>query len=384
MTRQLSATEASKSGAASRWRTAALGTVCALALTGSAAAQTPTPTLPQSARRLEKRKFTSEAVERKITEVTKAIADPEVARIFEACYPNTLDTTVYFEPKDGKPDTYIITGDINAMWLRDSAAQVQAYLPLCKEDAHLAQMIVGLIHRQAGYILIDPYANAFQKDASRSSPHSKDDTEMRPGVFERKWEVDSLCYPIRLAYQYWKITGDTSAFDKQWQDAMRLVLATFRDQQRVKDQGQYRFIRGRVKAGEAGYGAPFKPTGMICSAFRDSDDPTLYLFNIPENMMALAALRQLAEIADAIMPRDGLAAEARAIARDVTKGMEEYGTINDPKYGRMYVYECDGLGQDAADGRRRQSRPGFHPVLQPRTCREPPCAGLPPFRVERG
>ena len=122
-------------------------------------------------------------------------------------------------------------------------------------------MIVGLIHRQAGYILIDPYANAFQKDSSKPSPHNKDDTEMRPGVFERKWEVDSLCYPIRLAYQYWKITGDASAFDKQWQDAMRLVLATFREQQRIKDQGPYRFIRGRVKAGEAGYGAPIKPTG---------------------------------------------------------------------------------------------------------------------------
>ena len=112
---------------------------------------------------------------------------------------------------------------------------------------------------------------------------------------------------------------------------MRLVLATFRDQQRVKNQGLYRFIRGRVKAGEAGYGAPFKPTGMICSAFRDSDDPTVYLFNIPENLFAVAALGNLAEIADAILPRDGLAAEARAIAREVAKGVEDYGMVDDPE-----------------------------------------------------
>ena len=378
-------TAACKSTAAFRRRIAALWTVGALALTGHAAAQTPTPMSPQPTRPpVEKRKFTSEAVERKIAEVTKAIADPEVARIFDACYPNTLDTTVNFEPKDGKPDTYIITGDINAMWLRDSAAQVQAYLPLCKEDAHLAQMIVGLIHRQAGYILIDPYANAFQKDATKPSPHNKDDTEMRPGVFERKWEVDSLCYPIRLAHQYWKITGDTSAFDKQWQDAMRLVLATFRDQQRVKDQGLYRFIRGRVKAGENGYGAPIKPTGMICSAFRDSDDPTVYLFNIPENLIAVAALGQLAEIADAVMPRDGLAAEARAIAREVTKGIEDYGILNDPKYGRMYAYECDGLGHtllmDDAGNPGLVSIPYFSPELAGDSAR----AGRASVCVKRG
>ena len=337
----------------------------ALTLSGVAAAQEPPP---GSARPpLEKRKFTSEAVERKISEVTKAIADPEVARIFEACYPNTLDTTVNFEANNGKPDTYIITGDINAMWLRDSSAQVQAYLSLCKEDAHLAQMIVGLIHRQAGYILIDPYANAFQKDASKPSPHNKDDTEMRPGVFERKWEVDSLCYPVLLAHQYWKITGDASPFDAQWRDAMRLVLATFRDQQRVNNQGLYRFIRGRVKAGEAGYGAPFKPTGMICSAFRDSDDATVYLFNIPENLIAIAALGHLAEIADAILPREGFAAEARAIAREAARGVEDYGVVNDAKHGRMYAYECDGLGHtllmDDAGNPGLVSIPYFSPEL---------------------
>ena len=314
-------------------------------LAGSAAlAQTPDTTPRKSMRPPpEKRKFVSEAVEKEIVRVTNAVADPDVAWIFQNCYPNTLDTTVNFTDVNGKPDTYIVTGDINAMWLRDSSAQVQAYLPLCKEDPHVAEMISGLIHRQAAYIQLDPYANAFQKDASHASPH-KDITEMRPGVFERKWELDSLCYPIRLAYQYWKATGDTATFDADWWKAMHLAEATMRDQQRKKDQGQYSFIRGRVPAGQDGHGAPIKPTGMICSAFRQSDDPTTYLFNIPENLFAITALGYLAEMADTLAPGDKFGAECRALAAEVQQGVNDYGIVDDPKWGKIYAFECDGLG----------------------------------------
>src|SRR5579871_4131104 len=161
----------------------------------------------------EKRKFHSDAVERLITEVKGAIADPQLAWIFENCYPNTLDTTVDFSTKNGKPDSFIITGDIDAMWLRDSSAQVNGYLPLCPRDPHLSNMIAGLIHRQAACIELDPYANAFYKDATRISEWKNDHTLMKPGVHERKWELNSLCYCIRLAYQYLKITKDTSPFD---------------------------------------------------------------------------------------------------------------------------------------------------------------------------
>ena len=192
-----------------------------------------------------KRKFVSTAVERTIARVKAQIADPELAWLFENCFPNTLDTTVQFRMDGGKPDTFVITGDIDAMWLRDSSAQVWPYLPLAKEDADLRRMIAGLIRRQAACILIDPYANAFLPNA-QAQPLSwavHDSTDHKPGVGERKWEIDSLCYPIRLAHGYWQNTGDSAPFDEQWARAMRLVVATFREQQRKNGPGPYHFQR---------------------------------------------------------------------------------------------------------------------------------------------
>jgi meiotically up-regulated gene 157 (Mug157) protein len=134
---------------------------------------------------------------------------------------------------NGKPDTYVITGDIDAMWLRDSTAQVWPYLPLMKEDKNLQLLIQGVIRRQTKCILKDPYANAFYKDENKISEWKSDLTQMKPGIHERKWEIDSLCYPIRLAHGYWKQTGDTSIFDQDWKEAMKLVLQTFKEQQRL-------------------------------------------------------------------------------------------------------------------------------------------------------
>jgi meiotically up-regulated gene 157 (Mug157) protein len=297
------------------------------------------------------RKFQSEAVEQVIAQVKSSIADPKLAWMFENCYPNTLDTTVDFGTRDGKPDTFVITGDIDAMWLRDSSAQVEGYLSLCREDAHLAAMIAGLIHRQSACILLDPYANAFSKDGSRVSMWHNDHTLMKPGVHERKWELDSLCYCIRLDYQYWKVTGDLSVFDDEWNRAMHVAVATMIDQQRKDGRGSYSFMRdnnGEINTqANGGYGAPFKPVGMICSAFRNSDDATTYLFNIPDNLFAVVSLRQLAEILDALSDRSGLAARSRALAAEVEAAVNQYGIIDDPwGDGKMYVYECDGLGHD--------------------------------------
>ncbi|HEV7621284.1 MAG TPA: glycoside hydrolase family 125 protein, partial [Flavisolibacter sp.] len=160
-----------------------------------------------------KRHFQSVSVEKAIAEFDAKVKDAELAWLFNNCFPNTLDTTVNHGSKNGRPDTYVITGDIDAMWLRDSSAQVWPYLSLVKEDKSLQQLIAGVINRQTYCILKDPYANAFYKDEAKISEWKSDFTDMKPGVHERKWEIDSLCYPIRLAYQYWKTTGDVSPFD---------------------------------------------------------------------------------------------------------------------------------------------------------------------------
>ena len=186
------------------------------------------------------RKFVSDAVEAKIAEVKRTIADPELAWLFENCFPNTLDTTVRTGELDGKPDTFVITGDINAMWLRDSTAQVWPYLPLAKDDARLRRLLAGVIYRQTRCILIDPYANAFNFGPT-GSEWDKDHTRMKPELHERKWEIDSLCYPIRLAHGYWKATGDSSCFDQRWRSAAALILQTFREQQRLRIAGRIPF-----------------------------------------------------------------------------------------------------------------------------------------------
>ena len=188
------------------------------------------------------RKYFSPSVESLIIEIKENIADPELAWMFENCYPNTLDTTVRYEKKNGKPDTFVITGDIDAMWLRDSSAQVWPYVSLLNEDDSLKNLIAGVINRQTKCILIDSYANAFNY-SDEGSPWQSDLTDMKPELHERKWEIDSLCYPIRLAYAYWKKTDDTSLFDDHWVKAMKLVLKTFREQQKKDGMGPYSFQR---------------------------------------------------------------------------------------------------------------------------------------------
>ncbi|MBX2858307.1 MAG: glycoside hydrolase family 125 protein, partial [Cellvibrionaceae bacterium] len=162
------------------------------------------------------RSFRSETIDSLIREVKGKIGDKKLAALFENCFPNTLDTTVQLGTLEGREDTFIITGDINAMWLRDSCAQVWPYLPYVKQDKDLRRLFRGLIHRHATSILVDPYANAFMRDPAAKSNLEwslKDITEMKPGVAERKWEIDSLCYSVRLSYGYWKQTGDHSVFD---------------------------------------------------------------------------------------------------------------------------------------------------------------------------
>ena len=211
---------------------------------------------------MSERKFTSEAVEKTIKTIKKSIADEELAWMFENCFPNTLDTTVKFYRKNNKPYTYVITGDIDAMWLRDSSAQVYPYLSLTNEDEKLKNLLKGVINKQVECVLLDPYANAFFNDANKVSEWKNDSTQMKSGIHERKWEIDSLCYVMRLSYNYWKITGDSSIFDSDWKKAMLLILQTFKEQQRKDSKGPYKFQRSNGNPLDTqfagGYGNPTK------------------------------------------------------------------------------------------------------------------------------
>jgi uncharacterized protein len=271
-----------------------------------------------------KRKFRSPAVEAVISSVSKDIRDPELAWLFANCFPNTIDTTInHFSVVDGKPDTYVITGDIWAMWLRDSTAQVWPYLPLMKDDPRLRQLIEGVIRRQVYFVLLDPYANAFVIDKNEVSKwQAYDLTEMKPGLHERKWEIDSLCYPIRLAHGYWKHTGDTRPFDADWEKAIVATVRTFREQQRKDGPGPYTFIRKPGKVGPewtfppgSEYGPPVTPVGLIASRFRPSDDEVRYQFLIPSNYFAVSSLRHAAEMLRSIRDNQTLAADCEALAR---------------------------------------------------------------------
>jgi meiotically up-regulated gene 157 (Mug157) protein len=300
---------------------------------------------------VEQRKFTSRAVEEMMARVKAGIGDPQLAWMFENCYPNTLDTTVEVVGGAEHPDTFIITGDIDAMWLRDSACQVWPYMGLAKSDSDLRRMFQGLIGRQARCILIDPYANAFLPDPKSTKALEwavGDLTEMRPGVAERKWEVDSLCYCLRLAHGYWKATGDTKPFDQEWAAAMRLVVATFREQQRKHGPGPYHFERKTEVPADTqalgGFGNPARPVGMICSMFRPSDDACIYSYYVPSNLFAVVSLRQLADMCAEIRKDAEFAVECRALASEVEAALAKYGRMKLRDGREVWAFEVDGYG----------------------------------------
>ena len=251
-------------------------------------------------KRPDSRLFVSQTVDNEIDRVSKMLKNKKLAWMFSNCLPNTLDTTIHYRTQDGEDDTFVYTGDIHAMWLRDSGAQVWPYLRFAQQDKKLQKMLKGVIRRQIKCILFDPYANAFN-DGPTGGYWMSDNTKMKPELHERKWEIDSLCYPIRLAYEYWKVTGDTSVFDDKWIKAVTSILQTFKEQQRKNGLGPYSFMRKTERASDTmlngGYGHPVKPVGLIASAFRPSDDATTFLFLVPSNFFAVTSLKKAAEIA---------------------------------------------------------------------------------------
>lgn len=280
------------------------------------------------------------SITRAVDEVCEKLEQrPVLAGMFRQCFVNTLETTTQLE-EDGT--TYVITGDIPAMWLRDSSAQVHHYLPFAGEDADVRRIIAGLIKRQMVCIALDPYANAFNRE-DNGHCYRKDSEDQSPWVWERKYEVDSLCYPFQLAYLYWKETGETGIFDDAFLKAVHTVLALWKTEQH-HENSPYSFTRNERELYEGGKGTPVDYTGMTWSGFRPSDDPCSYGYLIPSNMFAVVVLGYLGEIVSTVYGDPDLAARIEELKTEIDRGIRTYGVYEHPQYGKIYAYETDGRG----------------------------------------
>ncbi len=285
------------------------------------------------------------AMEQYVQRIEQQLEDfPDVQRMFRGCYASTYETTIRVM-EDGS--SFVITGDIPAMWLRDSAAQVRHYLPLAAEDAELSERIAGLIRRQLFCISLDPYANAFNPEPN-DARYDEDLTELTPWIWERKYEIDSLCYPIQLSYLFWRQTGRTDLFDTSFYQTMHRIIDLWIVEQRHDERSPYRFIREHCPPSDTlrnnGRGMPTSYTGMTWSGFRPSDDACTFGYLIPSNMFAVVVLGYMAEIAREIYSDEHLMARAQRLQEEIEFGIEHYGTVLHPTYGKIYAYETDGQG----------------------------------------
>ena len=270
---------------------------------------------------------------------------PELMDVFVNCYTNTLNTTV---KRMENNMTHVITGDIPAMWLRDSAAQLRPYIFLAKENEEIRELIAGLVRRQFMCITIDEYANAFN-EAPNGACWEKDDPDQNPWVWERKFEVDSLCYPLQLAYLLWKNTGCTTQFEGDFQVGVEKILEVFTTEQYHEEKSHYRFNRNngyyRDTLSRDGKGALVKSgTGLIWSGFRPSDDACTYGYLIPSNMFAVVALGYLEEMEREIFHNEELAERAKALKEEIQEAIETIGKTFTEEFGMVYAYETDGYG----------------------------------------
>ena len=277
-------------------------------------------------------------------EVSEKLKDrPKLASMFAQCFPNTLETTTK-RLDDGT--TYVFTGDIPAMWLRDSSAQLSPYIDLAAADEELRHLIAGAIQRQIRYIHIDPYANAFNEEASGAA-WAKDETDTNPWVWERKYEIDSLCYPLWLSQRYWKATGDESIFDDEFRRAVETILQIWRTEQHHREQSPYTFQRFDCPPSDTlvdgGLGAPVTHTGMTWSGFRPSDDACRYGYLVPSNMFATVVLSHVSDVAEQVWADEELAQRASDLRSDIESGLDQYAKVEHDG-NLIYAYETDGLG----------------------------------------
>ena len=318
----------------------------------------------------DKRSFISVEVDNYIETFGKKFKDATLYKIFSNCYPNTLDTTVDYD--DEKIETFIITGDIKAMWLRDSSLQIFPYLKHCPKDEHLSNMIKGLFKKQIEYILFDPYANAFNK-IPLESPWANDITykrdkdgnfinAMNPYLWERKYELDSIIFPLFSISTYYQLTKDSSVFKiLNFFEMLNKIIFVIKKERRGTDEEnenegpQYSFQRIVAEPFDSlhfGRGNPCKTCGLIKSSFRNSDDSALFPYNIPENCLLVSTFKLLIECFDNKSMDEELKKkfetvqnEIKDIMTSVKKAIYEYGVITDLKTGEKYfAFEVDGFG----------------------------------------
>lgn len=276
--------------------------------------------------------------------IGESFSDPKLAKMFERCFLSTLQTTTR-RLEDGS--YFVFTGDIPAMWLRDSAAQVRHYIPFAAYCEELNDLIKGVIRNQIKYILIDPYANAFNARPN-SCGHTGDKTLQNPHVWERKYEIDSLCYPVWLAYLFWQETKDSSIFGQDFKKALWSIIDVWKTEQRHETLSEYRFERNNCPVTDTlsrqGKGPVTEYTGLLWSGFRPSDDACEYGYLIPANMFAHVVLGYMAEIGQKIYKDEKMGAAALALQKEIGEGIKQYGLVKHDIYGLIYAYEADGRG----------------------------------------
>ncbi len=245
----------------------------------------------------------------------------------------------------GDGSAFVITGDIPAMWLRDSAAQVAPLLVLACRVPAAADLVRAVLRTQVEQVLIDPRANAFNPEPS-GAVIRRDFRPQSAWVFERKYAVDSLCAPLSLAWRTWRATGSLEHVDARFRDAARVIVNLWRHEQQ-HDSTSYVLFRRIARHGdslsEGGRGGPVGRTGMTWSGFRPSDDACTYGYHVPANAFAAVTLGQLADLLD-LVGDHLLAADARLLAAEIRQGILTSAVVDLPGHGRGFAYEVDGLG----------------------------------------
>ncbi len=287
------------------------------------------------------RLFRSDVIEEVIDKTSEVIADEDIRRMFMQCFPNTLDTTVYHQEHENTPDTFIVTGDIPAMWLRDSVNQLWPYLRFITKDEEIKNLFKGLIHRQSVCVNSDPYANAFKQEMH-------DD---KVEVWERKYELDSLAAFFRLSSGYYETTKDVSPFDDKWIQAVDKALQVIFIEQNTLNKDNHEFLfQFKTHSGHlhpavrlSGYGYPSKHCGLSRCVFRPSDDESVFPYLIPANAMALVNLRKMKIILEELGAVD-LVKRSHLLADQISNGISEWGIVQHKEFGKIYAYEVDGFG----------------------------------------